>query len=186
MKLPVLVNVGEGDQLGEWMQHALLPPFIRLERLQASNVGVTDVKKEAVGTSEVLCPGYHRKLDLLGFRHRRLSAEVDDSELPHEVVQGTPEVVDGIPEDEWPVLMDLYHAIDAVDHSPVIRVVLMLKRNETRVLGCFPFDLSSKLLDVAFRTIQLGPAAVQRDPHVLYSSHGQHGERVNACVFIPT
>ncbi len=159
MKFPVLVNVGEVDQLGEWMHLALLPSFIRLEGLQAINVGVMDVT-EAVGTSEVLCPGYHRKLDLLGFCRRRLSAEVDDSELPHEVVQGTPEVVDGIPENEWPVLMDLYHAIDAVDHSPIIMIVLTPKRNETRVLGCFLFDLGSKLLDVAFRAIQLGPAAV--------------------------
>jgi len=186
MKLPVLVNVGEGDQLEERMHLALLPSFIRLEGLQVINVGVTDVTKEEVGTSEVLCPGYQRKLDLLGLRPRRLSPKVEDSELPHEVVQGTPEVVDGIPEDEWPVLMDLYHAIDAVDHSPIIRVVLMLKRNETRVLDCFLFDLSSKLLDVAFRTIQLGPAAVQRNPHELSSSHGKHSEQVNVCVFLPT
>src|SRR6266436_6493306 len=120
MKLPVLVNVGEVDQLGERMHLALLPSFIRLEGLQAINVGATDVAREAVGTSEVLCPGYHWKLDLLGFRRRRLPVEVDDSELPHKVVQGTPEVVDGIPEDEWPAFMDLYHAIDSVDHSPVI------------------------------------------------------------------
>lgn len=169
---PVLVDVGEFDQLGQRMEFALLalvPSVIRLKAFQSVEMGRPNVFEETV-TGDLLQLSDIGKLDLLRLGLRRHSAEADDGELVHEVVERRSEVLNGVPEDQRPLVIDLYESVGAVDDSPLWWLVLATKGNRNGVRVCrvaSQTNGSAKDANVGFRPVKLRP----RIPQIKASRH---------------
>jgi hypothetical protein len=152
LKPLVLVGIGQAGEFGEGMKLTPVESLIRLERLEALDVGLPDVPEVPVAP-EVLQSPDHGELDIHGLGPGGGPAEAGDRQLPHQMVKGTPQIVDGIPEDEWPLVSDLYHVVNAVDHGPLICFVLPAKGDQIRIWSAGFFDLGPKQVDVSYRVI---------------------------------
>lgn len=163
MQPPVLVYVGHSNQPRQGMELQLLsavPSAIRLKKLHLVEIDRANVLKKAMA-GDLLEFSDLRELDVLGLSDGRDPAQVNNGELIHEVVKGGAEVLNGVPEDEWPILADLYHAVNAVDHGPLFRVEIPPKGDQVRVWSPGFFDLPAQSVDMFFRSVKLRPRTRQ-------------------------
>jgi hypothetical protein len=168
MQPPVFVGIGKFNQAREWMAHPLLnrvPSMVRLERLQAVDVNRTNERQILVsGRGELLGLTRIGELDEGALFLEGLVPKMNKGELPHQVIQGLPKVLNSVPEDQWPLVADLYKAIDAIDNGPIFVVILPPKgdRNRLRVWGRGVLDnRGPKCIDMLFRPVKLGPRTRQ-------------------------
>ena len=87
MKLPVLIYVGEPDQLGEGMQLSSPDSLVRLKRFKPVNVYRPDVFQEAIPI-EVLEVSHFGKLNIVPLCLLRLSAKVINRQLASPTMSG--------------------------------------------------------------------------------------------------
>ena len=39
--------------------------------------------------------------------------------MPHQKIEGRPQIMNNIPDNKWPVFGNLYYPLDPIDHSPI-------------------------------------------------------------------
>lgn len=98
--------------------------------------------------------GFDRKLNIPGLVISRLDpGQGSDRELPRQVIERPAQIVDGVTDQQGPVVSDLYDALDAPHDRPILVVVLVPERNVVRMWTNFGL----KLVDMHFRPFELGP-----------------------------
>jgi hypothetical protein len=84
--------------------------------------------------------------------------EMSQRELPCEVIEGAPEIVNGVPYNQAPLVRDMFDALNADHDSAPFRLILF-SQGEKLVLRTRVLDFSPKFVDVHFCTGDLGPRA---------------------------
>jgi hypothetical protein len=134
----------------------------KVERLETCElVGVSGVHVFPVDMGgPVVFVRNDRELDMPDYLsiRRRDAVEMTYRQLPGKVVQGASQVVQRIPNDQAPVVADLYEAVNPVDHGPLVWLILSPQRDTFRVAFASFSYFGSKLIEVPFRPFELCPA----------------------------
>lgn len=161
---PVLNDVREAVESGErlqGMQHTSSTfGGVHFEWLEVFElVGVSVVHVFPIDVRRIRPLGFvehDRELDLLDnvFIGRYDSVVMPDRQLPREMIEGAPEIVDRISSDRTPVIRGVYDALNAVDKRAPCGIILSSDGQKFTIRTSFG-DLGSKDADVFFGAFEL-------------------------------
>lgn len=78
--------------------------------------------------------------------------------MPSQMIESAAQIVNSIADEQWPMVFDLYDALNAINDRPILTVVLSPERDRFWITGSGFENLGPKLVDVHHRPFLLRPA----------------------------
>jgi hypothetical protein len=168
MKVPVLIrNIQLVDEVQAVSQstQVVIPSLVRLQPLNRCDVasrevfdgiGITDAPDLPLASATVVDPAsvVDRERGHVDNLRRNIAPVVPEVELVGEVVQGRPQVVEAVPDDQRPVRMDRVNLTDA--QAILEAFSLCFDGNGVRLLISAPEEYVYQYVEMSHSTLDFG------------------------------